>query len=113
MPKKKPPQRETIISLEQSLPEVPERSPYEIPTRHLEKDGKGGYRIINGRRPSKTLLAEQLRKEVDTWREHDSPGICNITRRLLDWWFQEEHYAEKSEQFKFYFCQQEAIETIR
>lgn len=112
MPKKKLPQRETIISLEQSLPEVPERSPYEIPTKHLEKDGRGGYRIINGRRPSRTLLAEQLRKEVDAWRENGYPKICNISRRLLDWWFQEEHYAENGEQFNFYFCQREAIETI-
>jgi len=113
MPKKKEKAtRRPVVTLEQGLPEVPGRSPYEIPTQHLEKDGKGGYRIIQGRRPSKTLLAEQIRKEVDAWRKNNYPGICDITRRLLDYWFQEEHYLPNGERFQFYFCQREAIETI-
>jgi len=112
MPKKNKSTKKPIIALEQKLPEVPGRSPYEIPTQHLEKDGKGGYKIIKGRRPSKTLLVEQLRKEVDEWRENDYPGICGTTRRLLDWWFQEEHYLPDGTRFQFYFCQREAIETI-
>ena len=32
-----------IITLEQQLPEVPDRDPYAPPTQHLVKDDKGGY----------------------------------------------------------------------
>lgn len=112
MPKKNKSTKKPVIALEQKLPEVPDRSPYEIPTQHLEKDGKGGYKIIKGRRSSKTLLVEQLRKEVDEWRENEYPGICGTTRRLLDYWFQEEHYLPDGGRFQFYFCQREAIETV-
>jgi len=112
MPKKNKSTKKPVIALEQKLPEVPGRSPYEIPTQHLEKDGKGGYKVIKGRRPSKTLLVEQLRKEVDEWREDDYPGICDTIRRLLDYWFTEVHYLPGGGEFRFYFCQREAIETI-
>lgn len=112
MPRKGKLTKKPVITLEQKLPEVPGRSPYEIPTQHLEKDGKGGYKIIKGRRPSKTLLAGQLRKEIDDWRGKDYPDICGTTRRLLDYWFEEEHYLPNGEKFQFYFCQREAIEAI-
>lgn len=110
----KPTQRETIITLEQKLPEVPNRSPYEPPTMHLVKDGKGSYVIVPDRRPSKTLLVNQVRSEVDAWRKSDykSPiGISDTSKRLLEWWFEEYHYINE-EEFNFYFCQREAIETI-
>jgi type III restriction enzyme len=107
----KPTQRETIITLEQKLPEVPNRSPYELPTMHLVKDGKGGYVIVPERRPSKTLLVNQIRQEVDTWRDKDYAGVSDTTKRLLEWWWFEENIG--GEEFKgFYFCQREAIETI-
>jgi type III restriction enzyme len=103
----KPTQRETIITLEQKLPEVPNRSPYELPTMHLVKDGKGGYVIVPERRPSKTLLVNQIRQEVDAWRksEYTNPsGISDTSKRLLEWWFEEYHYINE-EEFNFYFCQ--------
>jgi type III restriction enzyme len=106
--------KETIIQLEQKLPEVPDRDPCKRPTMHLIKDGKGGYYIVPERRPSKTLLVEQIRKEVDAWRDsgYTRPtGISNTSLRLLEWWFDETHYID-GEEFKFYFCQREAIETI-
>ena len=109
--KAKPTKKETIITLEQKLPEVPDRTPYEPPTMHLIKDGKGGYLIVPERRPSKTLLVNQIREEVDEWRERNYPGISDISRRLLEWWFEETHDIN-GEEFIFYFCQREAIETI-
>ncbi|HQP25845.1 MAG TPA: hypothetical protein PLP16_11805, partial [Smithellaceae bacterium] len=56
-----------IISLEQKLPEVPGRDPYAPPTQHLVKDNKGGYLVEKFRRPSKTLLVDQIREEVNKW----------------------------------------------
>ncbi len=104
-----------VISLEQKLPEVPNRDPYSAPTQYLVKDGKGGYNIEQSRRPSKTLLVNQIRLEVDKWRDsgYKNPsGISNSSLRLLEWWFYENHYFENGEPFKYYFAQREAIETI-
>lgn len=109
--KAKPTKKEAIITLEQKLPEVPNRSPYELPEMHLVKDGKGGYLIVPERRPSKTLLVNQIRQEVDAWRDKEYPDVSDTTKRLLEWWFEESHSMD-SEEFNFYFCQREAIETI-
>lgn len=109
--KAKPTKKETIITLEQKLPEVPDRSPYDRPAMHLVKDGKGGYVIVPERRPSKTLLVNQVRQEVDAWRDKEYHGASDTSKRLLEWWFEESHYINE-EEFNFYFCQREAIETI-
>jgi len=113
--KAKPSEAQTIISLEQKLPEVPDRDPYSPPTMYLEKDGKGGYVIVPTRRPSKTLLVEQIREEIDKWREsgYKKPsGVSDTSLRLLEWWFDETHFFEDGEEFQYYFAQREAIETI-
>jgi len=99
-----------IIDLEQSLPEVPDRKAWEIPNCFLEKDGKGGYKINQGRRPSKTLLVNKIRKEVDTWRNAGYPGACSTSLFLLEHWFGKNHIVDK-EIFHFRFAQREAIET--
>jgi len=104
-----------IITLEQKLPEVPDRDAYSPPIQHLIKDGKGGYLIENYRRPSKTLLVNQIRQEVDGWRSsgYKIPGGISATSlRLLGWWFDEMHTFENDIEFEYYFCQREAIETI-
>lgn len=105
----------SVITLEQRLPEIPNRDPYSAPTQHLVKDGKGGYLVKNTRRPSKTLLVNQIRKEVDDWRAsgYTRPaGISATTQRLLDWWFDENHRFADGTEFKYYFAQREAIESI-
>ena len=104
-----------IIALEQKLPEVPGRDPYALPTQHLVKDNKGGYLVEKFRRPSKTLLVDQIREEVDQWRNRDyqmPAGISPTSKRLLEWWFDESHRFENGEAFQYYFAQREAIETI-
>jgi type III restriction enzyme len=104
-----------IIELDQAFPEIKDRDPYSPPTQHLMKDGKGGYDVINYRRPSKTLLSNQIRGEVDKWRDSDyqTPrGISETSKRLLEWWFDENHHFPYGEPFEYYFAQREAIETI-
>ncbi|MDL1971240.1 MAG: DEAD/DEAH box helicase family protein, partial [Candidatus Desulfofervidaceae bacterium] len=63
------------------------------------------------RRPSKTYLVNELRNAVYKWREDGYPGVTETTRRLLQFWFKEDHVMGK-EPFQFWFCQREAIETL-
>jgi len=104
-----------IISLDQRLPQVPNRDRYSPPTQHLVKDGKGDYLIENYRRPSKTLLVNQIRSEVNKWRDsgYKTPaGISSTSLRLLEWWFDETHFFKDGSILQYYFAQREAIETI-
>jgi type III restriction enzyme len=106
-------QQQTVIPLEQAIPEIEGRKAWEIPTSHLEKDGKGGYKLIESRRPSKTLLANNIRKEVDAWRAsgYQYPaGASQTSLLLLNHWFEQTHIV-KGEVFHFRFAQREAIET--
>ena len=63
------------------------------------------------RRPSKAYLANELRKAVITWREQGYPRATQTTKRLLKFWFNEDHLVD-DEPFGFWFCQREAIETL-
>ena len=106
-------QQKVVIPLEQAIPEIEGRKAWEIPTSHLEKDGKGSYKLVEKRRPSKTLLANNIRKEVDAWRNtgYQQPkGISSTSLTLLNHWFGQDHLIN-GELFHFRFAQQEAIET--
>ena len=63
------------------------------------------------RQPSKAYLVNALRKAVYTWRTQGYPGTTPTTRRLLQYWFEEDHLVN-NEPFEFWFCQREAIETL-
>jgi type III restriction enzyme len=63
------------------------------------------------RRLSKAYLVNELRKAVFTWRGQDYPNTTPTTKRLLQFWFSEDHIVE-GEPFQFWFCQREAIETL-
>jgi len=63
------------------------------------------------REKSKTYLVNKLREAVFSWREQNYPGVSNTTRRLLNFWFKEDHIVE-NDLFSFWFCQREAIETL-
>lgn len=106
-------EQKVIIPLEQAIPEIEGRKAWEIPVSHLEKDGKGGYKLVNARRPSKTLLANNIRKEVDAWRAsgYKTPkGISQTSLTLLNHWFGQDHIVD-GEVFHFRFAQREAMET--
>ena len=52
-------------------------------------------------------LVATLRKKVKEWRDVNYEGATDTSRALLNWWFKKEHLN-----FRYYFAQQEAMETI-
>jgi len=76
----------------------PPRDPFEVPERR--KPSEGTY-VVNG-----------VRAHVDAWRAQDYRGTSATSRRLLGFWFADEHRAENGTPFRFYFCQREAVETF-
>ncbi len=86
------------------------------------KDVKGGIAGVVGKEAQlfddlsasaaeKNEVVNQLRDEVRGWREAGWPGTAAVSRRLLEWWFErgEERRAVAK---RFFFCQQEAVETV-
>jgi type III restriction enzyme len=63
------------------------------------------------RRPSKAYLANPLREAVYAWRQEDYPNTTPTTKRLMRFWFEEDHALQEGP-FVFWFCQREAIETL-
>lgn len=61
-------------------------------------------------------LVAQLRKRVQEFRDGGYVGATETTQSLLRWWFDTPHLSEKSdgtiEEFKYYFAQREALETL-
>ncbi len=63
------------------------------------------------REKSKTYLVNKIRNAVFAWRNDNYPGVSKTTKRLLNFWFNEDHIVE-NDLFSFWFCQREAIETL-
>jgi len=104
-----------VIAYDRDLPEIPGRRPWEKPTQHLVKDDSvpTGWRVQDGRRPSRLLLVPKIREQVDAWRTQGYPGASDVARRLFEYWFEEDHeVAGFGVPFRYYFCQREAIETL-
>ena len=61
-------------------------------------------------------IAQNLRRDVDEWREAYYAGASDTTRELLNHWFDRDHDASAATasrfEFRYYFCQREAIETL-
>jgi hypothetical protein len=86
------------------------------------KDVKGGIAGVVGKEAGlfEDLLASseqrndvviQLRDEVRAWREAGYPGTAGVTGRLLAWWFERDEERRATGK-RFFFCQQEAVETV-
>ena len=75
----------------------------------------------------KTLLpplVEKIRQAVYEWRQNGYTGASDTSKALLNYWFGTTHYLEEKDStndeqpfkvpslFRYYFCQQEAIESI-
>ena len=105
-----------VIHYDRDLPEIRGRRPWEKPTSHLVKDDDAptGWREDDsGRRPSRLLLPPKIREGVDAWRGSDYRGASDVTRRLFEYWFDEDHEITGFDApFRYYFCQREAIETL-
>lgn len=82
-------------------PEVelpPPSDPFGVPERRKPSEGTC---VVNG-----------IRARVDAWRAQNYPAASATSRRLLGFWFADEHRAESGTPFRFYFCQREAVETF-
>jgi type III restriction enzyme len=86
------------------------------------KDVKGGIGGIVGKEAGLfddlsassaelNAFVNQLRDEVRAWREAGYPGTAAVTRRLLEWWFERDEERRATGK-RFFFCQQEAVETV-
>ncbi len=106
----------SVIVYDKDLPEVRDRRPWEPPVSHLVKDNDAptGWREDDsGRRPSRLLLVPKIRDAVDAWRDGGYPGASEVTHRLFEHWFEEDHEVSGFDApFRYYFCQREAIETL-
>ncbi len=105
-----------VVRYDRDLPEIRGRRPWERPVSHLVKDDDAptGWREDDsGRRPSRLLLVPKIRDAVDSWRDGGYPGASEVTRRLFEYWFEEDHEVPGFDvPFRYYFCQREAIETL-
>jgi type III restriction enzyme len=92
--------------------------PWEIPHLHREKADAEGMpaKIVRGRRPSPVPMVQALRREVSEWRDAGYPGASDTTQTLFAHWFGRSHSMETDKglpfEFRYYFCQREAIETF-
>lgn len=71
------------------------------------------FAVPERRKPSEgTYCVNGVRARVDAWRAQGYPEASDTSRRLLSFWFADEHRAEDGMPFRFYFCQREAVETF-
>ena len=104
-----------VISYDKDLPEVPGRLSWLKPDAHLVKDVKAesGWHVEAGRRDSRLLLVPKIRTAVDEWRAKNYSGASEVTLRLFEYWFEEDHEVPGfGTPFRYYFCQREAMETL-
>jgi type III restriction enzyme len=61
-------------------------------------------------------LVAKVREEVGQWREAGYAGASETSRALLQWWFATDQLIEQGDgtqsQFRYYFAQREAVETV-
>jgi type III restriction enzyme len=104
--------RTTIIPYDKALPEIPGRTPYTQPDQYLEKLGAGDYAVRQGRRPSDMFLVNKLREAVDRWRDSSYTGASEVSKRLMQFWFDQDHLLRDGSVFRYWWAQREAIETL-
>ena len=61
-------------------------------------------------------LVAELRKKVKEFRDGGYVGASETSKSLLNWWFVEPHLLPQADgavaEFRYYFSQREALETI-
>lgn len=92
-------------------------APWEEPDKHRVRAKKGfPPEVKTYRRPSPNKLVNPLRAAVKEWRELNYFGASDTTRELLTHWFERPHRIAGGNgediDFRYYFCQREAIETF-
>lgn len=92
--------------------------PWEEPNAHRVRADRPGEtaKVVKGRRPSPIIIANNLRSAIHDWREAYYVGVSDTTRQLLTHWFERPHRIKTAEgeefEFRYFFCQREAIETL-
>lgn len=92
-------------------------APWDEPIRHRVRATVAGAppEVRQHRRPSTLKLVNPLRAAVKEWRDLNYPGASDTTRELLNYWFGRPHRMATNggeNDFRYYFCQREAIETV-
>jgi len=93
-------------------------APWEEPNAHRVRVDKPGEhaRVVKGRRPSTIQIVQNLRSAVREWRESFYAGVSDTTQQLLNHWFERPHRVKsksgEESEFRYYYCQREAIETF-
>jgi type III restriction enzyme len=91
-------------------------SPYE--TLHPEQRWFPAAEELRSTAYEKLLppLVAKVREEVKAWRDAGYAGASSTSRALLAWWFETDHLIEQAEssqsQFRYYFAQREAVESV-
>ena len=89
---------------------------WEEPNRHRARAEAGDGAVTReGRRPTNISIAQHLRPAVKEWRDNDYFGVSDTSRYLLRHWFGGPHDRAAHggpAEFRYYFCQREAIETL-
>jgi len=65
-----------------------------------------------GREGRTGICVPAIEREVKKWREEGCPNITRTTKRLLQFWFKNEHRTADGQVFKYYDAQREAVETL-
>jgi type III restriction enzyme len=92
--------------------------PWELPNAHRRRGAREGDppEILQHRRPSPIVIANNLRAAVRDFRDSQYAGVSDTTRELLYYWFESDHAVTAkdgvSQPFRYYFCQREAVETL-
>lgn len=92
--------------------------PWEEPTAHRVRADEAGKaaKKVKHRRPSSIAIAQNLRSDIRDWREAFYAGASDTTTTLFNHWFNRPHRKTtpvgEEYEFRYYFCQREAIETL-
>ncbi|MEM3870954.1 MAG: DEAD/DEAH box helicase family protein [Nitrososphaeria archaeon] len=73
-------------------------------SRQHTLDGKELYPQIE--------LDLKLKSAVSKWKQESYKGATDVTKRLLRYWFFEQHYDERGRELEFWQNQKEAIEAL-
>lgn len=81
-----------------------------IPIAKAKKGGKPAQQEIDfdltGERRQRNSLINDLRRDVDLWRQRGYERVTPISRKLL------QHWADADRENRVLFCQREAAETV-
>ena len=69
------------------------------------------YHVPVSQRESRAALVPAIREAVHGWRLGGYEGATVTSRRLLAHWFERDH-EQDGEEWHYYYCQREAIETL-